>query len=226
MKLLQTTPPSASSVVSLIKKKTEELQKIPGLYEFVLIHGFLAGGAVRDLTLGGKPKDWDIFFKSKSSVDEFIKRFGKKMEETGIGNYNYKDFQFITIRHGSPREVIDTFDWSVNRAFYDYKASQLHSHNVDKHLRFNTKSDKPLSAILRLPYLLKKGFEIEEKELLYTLSFIASAVDLKSSEAVSAQYEFMSSGGGRSCSDGIVERAVHDAKEMSIKKSPLNKALM
>lgn len=206
-----------------ILTKMKELKKIPDLYEFVMENAFLAGGAVRDLTRGQKPKDYDIFFKTKKAKDEFVKNFSKHMKETGIGNYNWHDFQFITIRHGTPQEVTDTFDWNVNQVFFDFDGSYLGGERFGGIvLRINTKCDKPLSALLRLPYLLKKGFTIDEKELLFALTFTSTVVNLRSTEAVEDQLEFMSSGGGSTCLGDTVERAVQAALE----KSPLNKALL
>lgn len=206
-----------------IDKKLKELKKIPDLYQFVMENAFLAGGAVRDITRGQKPKDYDIFFKTKIAKEEFVKRFSKHMKETGIGNYNWYDFQFITIRYGTPEEVTDTFDWNVNKVFYDFNRSRLGGNMFGgNELTLNTKSDKPLSALLRLPYLLKKGFTIDEKELLFALTFTSTVVNLRSTEAVEEQHEFMSNGGGETYLGDTVERAVQAALE----KSPLNKALL
>lgn len=121
------------------------------------------------------------------------------MQVTGIGNYNFKDFQFITIRFGSPKQVIDTFDWNVNMGFVDFKTHLVNNAECKaRYLRLNVNAEKPLSALLRLPRMLKKGFEIEEKELLFTVSFISSVVNLKSSKGIEDQYEFISSGGSKS----------------------------
>lgn len=206
--------------------KIKELKKVPHLYEFIMEHGFLAGGAIRDIIRKATPKDYDIFFKTVAAKDEFIEKFGDKMEVTGIGNYNWKDFQFITIRTGSPKKILDTFDWNVNQVAYDFKAKRSEGYwGDDIYLRFNTKTDKPLASLLRLPYLISKGYTIDEKEYLFALAYTATTVDLTSSQAVESQYEFMSSGGGQTSPSGIVERAAELANAEKLRKSPLSQAL-
>lgn len=205
-----------------VLEKLKELSVVPGLYEYVMEFGFVAGGAIRDLFRDKTPKDWDIFFKTEAAKNEFVKRFGNEFRVTGIGNYNFKDFQFITIRFGSPENVIDTFDWNVNQTFFDPKIQQLCYYDRSDYLRINTKTEKPLSAIMRLPYMLEKGFKIGDKELLFALTFVSSVVDLKSQEAVEKQHEYMSAGGYKCSVEGVVERAVKEA----LKQSPLSKALL
>jgi hypothetical protein len=212
-----------------INLKLEELKNIPGLHEFIMKHGFLAGGAVRDIPRQVEPKDYDIFFKSKEAVEAFKEVFGKRKEFsiTGLNNYNFLNFQFITIRFGSPQEVIDSFDWNVNQVYYDFSTDKLGGDGLytGNQLRLNTKAQKPLSAILRIPYLIKKGFEIEPREYLYALAFTSAVVDMKSSEAVQGQAEFMSAGGGQSGAWGTVERASEEAEKQKIAQSPLMESL-
>jgi hypothetical protein len=213
---------------SQIEVKMRELQKIPGLFEFVMEHAFLAGGAVRDLARNKTPKDWDIFFKSEDAKNEFVKRFSSGMVETGIGNFNYANFQFITIRWGTPEEVINTFDWNVNMLYYDFLRERARNGAVwgfydGVYLKINTNAEKPLASLLRLPYLIEKGFRIEQDELLFALSFVSKAVNLQSSESVMDQAEFMSACGGPT---GKIDDTIKRASEAAIKHSPLYKAML
>jgi hypothetical protein len=209
---------------STLMHKMEELKLVPFLYEFVMEHGFIAGGAVRDVVRSKIPKDYDIFFKTEHAKNDFISKFGKSypMTETGIGNFNFRDFQFITIRFGSPRQVIETFDWNVNMAFLDFATKKITVETTNNELHINCKSEKPLSALIRLPYMVQKGFRISEEEMLFAMTFVSTIVDLTNSESVAKQSEFMSSGGGLRLVSTITKRAV----QAGVDQSPLNKALM
>ncbi len=225
MKVLSSKSTDANAVK--ITDAILELKEVPDLYEFSQEHCFLAGGAVRDVVREREPKDWDIFFKSEAAKDEFISRFGRKMELTGFGNYNWKKFQFITMETGSPTKVTGTFDWTVNMVYFDFALGQFggntHHNNF---LNINTKARTPLSAIMRLPYLLEKGFLIDQKELLFAYTFVSVSVDLKCPEAVNNQYNFISGNGGNSAIEGTTKRAVDTALKEIIAKSPLQRALL
>jgi len=210
---------------TLIDNKILELSKISGLYEFTIANCFLAGGAVRDIVRQKIPKDWDIFFKTDAAKDEFLAKFSGKMELTGFGNYNWKMFQFITMETGTPQKVTDTFDWNVNQVYYDFASSRFGGQTQDTmmHLMLNTKAKTPLSAIMRLPYFIEKGFKIDQKELLFCLTFISIAVNLTSHEAVSNQKNFTSGNGGEV---GGIEGVIERAKKAALEQSPLCKALL
>jgi hypothetical protein len=206
--------------------KIQELREIPGLYEFVLKNCFIAGGAVRDAIRDVKPKDYDIFFRTEEAKEEFIQIFSKRFTETSIGNFNYKDFQFITLYTGTPQQVVDTFDWNVNQEYYEFGKNnpKYLSRIREKYLTLNTNCRKPLSAFLRLPDMLKKGYEIEKEELLYVLSFISQVSAVRGDVDLSKEFEFVSSGGGFIGSDKA-ERAVKRATQEAVKHSPLYKVM-
>lgn len=206
-----------------IEKAIKILKQVPGLHEFTMEHCFLAGGAVRDLARGNVPKDYDIFFKTKAAAEEFKRKFSMGMVESVLGNYNFSDIQFITMNVGSPEKVIEQFDWNVNQVFYDFangKASGIQSDNA---LRINTKAQTPLSAIMRIPHLLSKGFVIYPEELLFAYTFVSTVVNLSNAEAVKAQTCLMSNGGGNT--DYRIDAVLKRATEAALTQSPLSKAL-
>lgn len=207
-----------------LDKKILELKRVPGLYNFTLENCFIAGGAVRDTIRGVKPKDYDLFFRDEESKDEFIQKFGNSMKITGIGNYNYKDFQFITLYTGSPRAVINRFDWNVNQYFYEFgNVERRMGRFCPKELKLNTNCEKPLSAYLRLPDMLSKGFTITKEELMFTLSYINNRVNF---DNLDNEFEWVSDNGGAigsKAAKNAIERAKKDAKHP--RHSKLVKAL-
>lgn len=214
---------TASSNGDIVMAKIKELQRVPGLYDFVLANCFLAGGAVRDTIRQQKPKDWDIFFKTEAAKNEFVSRFSDGMDQTGFGNLNYYDFQFITLDTGTPEKVIGNFDWDVNQVYFDFATNRLGGNvSSNNYLRLNTEARTPLSAIMRLPHLLSKGFLIEQKELLFAYTFVSLKVNLASPTAVQAQNSFISNGGFPL--SGVTE-TTERAVKAALKSSPLMKAL-
>lgn len=207
--------------------KILELKKVPGLYEFTTENCFLAGGAVRDTIRGVKPKDYDLFFYTEEGKSQFVQNFSRYCNETGLKNFNYNDFQFITLMTGEPQKVVDTFDWNVNQCYYELLKNPFRNWGgtlSDNYLRFNVKARKPLSAYLRLPEMLAKGFVIEKEELVFLLSFLAQTAPIRGGADLSEEFEFLSSGGGF-ISSNKAEAAVNRASEEARKHSPLYKIL-
>lgn len=227
IKRLKKSITTGGTTVKEIDAKIQQLAEIPGLYQFILDNCFVAGGAVRDIARNVKPKDWDIFFRTEEAKDEFIVRFGKYCTKTGIGNFNYQDFQFITLYTGTPEEVIGQFDWNVNQRYYEFGTSDKSYYKYpssSQPLRFNCKARKPLSAYLRLPDMLAKGYTIEQEELMFLLSFLAQTAPVRGGCDLSNEFEFMSSGGGY-IGASKAEKAIERASEEAKKQSPLYKLL-
>lgn len=205
-----------------LREKLKELSILPGLLELTLEKGFCAGGAVRDIARGAKPRDYDIFFKSADAVEEFKQKYSHLCEETVLGNFNLADFQFITIYFGSPKDIISQFDWNVNQKYCDFAITNNPSYEyTETHLSFNCNASYRLSALLRLPKFIEMGYKIEPRELAFVVCYIAATGVLASSEAVEAELSFVPSSGHAINLKGIPERATKAA----IQSSPLMKAL-
>jgi hypothetical protein len=215
-----------------IMDKMELLKKVPDLYDFTLNHCFVAGGAIRDINRSVEPKDYDLFFRTKEAIDEFKTKFSKYMEETGLGNFNYgKDIQFITINYGTPEKVVGEFDWNVNQVYYEF--NRLTSYKLvsrfiamfrsnDTELVFNINSSYPLSAFLRLPYMIQKGFTISPKEFAFVTAYISARGFLNSEEEMKKQMSIVPSS---ESSKFNIEGTVQRAQALAIKKSPLMNSL-
>lgn len=211
-----------------ITDKMRELKKVPGLYEFTMSNCFIAGGAVRDRLRNITPKDYDLFFYSDAAKDEFIAKFSRHCEITGFGNYNWEMFQFITIETGTPRQVTDNFDWNVNKVWLEFGKKHPGGWTSDSmFLNLNTLARTPLSAIMRLPHLIAKGYKIDQKEMLFAYTFVAMSVNLANSAEVHSQQNFISGNGGQVGGiEEVTERAVKAARDIAVAKSPLNKSLL
>jgi len=207
-----------------LEKAIEATKTVPTLYEFIQDNCFCAGGAVRDIVRGNTPKDYDLFFKTEESKDYFLANFSKRFVQTSIGNFNFKDIQFITIYTGSPDSIINRFDWNVNQTYYDFKTKEMDRRfNRGTDLILNLDAEKLLSAMIRLPYLLSKGFTISQDQFLFCLSYLSSRVNLKSVEDVLGQHEWMSSGGGLGADKSTW--AITNANNEAKKRTGLYKAL-
>jgi hypothetical protein len=210
-----------TGMLKMLDDKILELKNVPGdLYSFVLENCFMAGGAVRDTYRGVKPKDYDLFFKTKSALDEFVTKYQDYMVKTPAGNYDYMDFQFITMYYGSPEKVIGTFDWNCNQMYYDFKTKKNRAFNPD-YLIFNVNANAPLSAAVRLPYLIEKGYKIRPKEMMFMMSFLAAKGILTSSKAAQENMAIAPSTGSQMDLSGAVDRAV----DAALQDSPLMKSL-
>lgn len=205
----------------------EDLKTVPGLYDFVMANCFIAGGAVRDCVRGVDPKDYDLFFRNDWAKNHFIQNFASATTQTHLGNYNFQvnhTIQFITLKTGTPEQIIDKFDWNVNQQFYEFNnptSKRGLFHYTTEYLRFNCDCDYPLSAILRLPYLLEKGFKIEPSEFAFALAFVSNLGVLSSPEASAKAMFYQPSTKFNFNMHNITQRAVNSA----IKKSPLGQAM-
>jgi hypothetical protein len=210
-----------------IMDKMLELKAIPGLYEFTMENCFIAGGAVRDVNRNVEPKDYDLFFRTDKGIEEFKAKFSERMEETGLGNFNYSDFQFITLSSGTPAQVVSKFDWDVNMQYYVFgethaKSLSYINHAGEHSLVFNVNSSYPLSAFLRLPQMLKKGYHIMPKELSFITAFLAAKGVFNSGEEAQGHLNIVPS---QSMSQYSIGGAVDRGRQAAIADSPLMKAL-
>lgn len=215
-----------------LEKKLEYLKAVPELYDFTVKNCFIAGGAVRDVNRGVAPKDYDLFFRTDAAIAEFKQKFSHFCVETGLGNYNWGEFQFITLYSGTPQEVIETFDWNVNQHFYEFGKlnvrfpflSQVGGYTTEVYLRFNPNARTPLQALMRIPEMIEKGFKIQKEEFLFALTFCSQVCPLTTGTDFTQHFEAISSGGsflGSAAAEGAVQRASEEAQ----KHSPLAKAL-
>ena len=105
----------------------------PEFSKFVEDNCFLAGGAVRDYVKSNgsfdQIKDYDIFFKTKEALDQFLRNkiIDRMQHHPTSGCYNLItietgytiDIQFVTMKYGSPQQVVNTFDFMQNKGYID-----------------------------------------------------------------------------------------------------------
>lgn len=151
---------------------------------------FVAGGAVRDLISGTKPKDFDLFFENEIErlrVIDTLKHKHKAavMRETDnamtlqiyAGNNVFK-FDCIKKIYGTVQEVLDGFDFTVCCAAIAPGAFHYHKnffqHCLSKTLYFN-KQQNDICVIRRIIKYVKKGYYIDATQLVTAIKGIKDA---------------------------------------------------
>ncbi len=145
--------------------------------EVIKKKAYLAGGALRSLTLGEKPNDYDIYFldgMALSVVNSASRDIrGGQFSDNAITFLDIDKsripFQIITSYFGSPHEVISKFDFTVNMNFYvpamEWGEIKYPLDINCKELRFNPKATKPIGALLRINRFLREGWTIRPEQL-------------------------------------------------------------
>lgn len=141
--------------------------------DYFLKNTFIAGGYVRDLLRNKRYKDIDFYFKSKEAMDLLLPHIEKAgYRKSKNGTYVKDDIQFITMIYGDPESVINKFDFTVNQGYYDYGNSVLNIRESSQNLYVNKDGLTPLGALIRVPYLLDKGFHISKAEMAFLSAIV------------------------------------------------------
>lgn len=161
---------------------TTELEKVRGDIEILfkttdLTHLldklYFAGGAIRDLYLKEKPKDWDVFInvpnEEKASLIEELKT---KLE----GRINFisdnalailTNVQIIICETGIPFDMVNSFDFTMNSNFYTFDNKHLYIKDRNaikqKKLVFNNRCRNAAGTLARVPKFVSRGWEIPSK---------------------------------------------------------------
>lgn len=152
---------------------------------------FIAGGVFRSLITNDKINDIDIFFKNKESVDKFITyahkffnhvfkpKYGVRYRESDNSiMYVFRDknptLQFIKTFYGSVDEVIGRFDFKHTQIAYDPYHDQIINFQDlrTKYLEYNENASHPIAALKRIFKFVKKGYYINDDELLKIIEHI------------------------------------------------------
>jgi len=161
-----------------LKSLPAQLPKLRFLDVFMAGHsGFIAGGCFKNLFLGEKIKDVDIFFGSQPDAELGIEYF-KKSDEFTLAYENARVIAFRHVKIGiiaelitafllPADELIKTFDFSITKAAY-YKAEdgsyefifheRFFEHLTNKKLVIDDKIPFPLSTFNRSYRYMKYGF--------------------------------------------------------------------
>lgn len=162
----------------------EICESIPeGVREVFRESAYIAGGAVRDLIRGRMPKDYDIYFRTEDAMNTVTREVEwesrSKMADfrvqssddiwrlTLIRNYTHERTkgQLITLMYGAPEEVVQRFDFTVNTGWWCPLTGKLVYGDTRDALIYQMGGPYPLNALMRVPYLLEKGFTITKEEM-------------------------------------------------------------
>lgn len=151
-------------------------------------NGYIAGGAFKQVILGEKPKDLDIFFRNsvdyKVAVDHYeALGFKKLYENENCVSYVDKDtgahFELIKAIFGEPEEVLESFDFTVSKfafaqvldsnedeEFKIYHHEKFFEHLMLKRLVLDDKIPFPINTFERILRYESYGFKLcrESKE--------------------------------------------------------------
>lgn len=152
----------------------EILSLVPGTY--------LSGGAVRDIHLGLKPKDYDLYFKDKESYNTVLNYLigsgAKAIDSKWVTiTFDYKGFIFQLIHKNyfeKPEDVYADFDfinvmgtlyWDSNSCFGEELKLVCHEEfkkvNEEKIVKINVITNCFKSFERLIPYM-KKVFDVDE----------------------------------------------------------------
>lgn len=163
----------------LIKLLPEELQ-----YDFFM-HSYISGGCIYSLYHDKEPKDYDFFVESDELVAKLRHYFKKESTYQGEirsgGLYNDLNmtitqnaislgkYQIITQWVGTPKEVIEQFDFKHNQSYWkDGKLVCLSDWKFVKgnRLYYNEGRARDIvGTIVRLPKFIERGMTITGKEV-------------------------------------------------------------
>jgi hypothetical protein len=159
-------------------------EKLRLLYPYFKGHkGIIAGGVFKDIFSDRNFRDIDIFFGKETEFCNCIheysssKEFSKKYEnDNAIGfeeNFSKIRVDFVRKRFGSPREILDSFDFSVSK-FALYKDKEklfkviyhplFFSDLVTKTLRYDSTVGDPILQFSRILKYSRYGFKINKAD--------------------------------------------------------------
>lgn len=168
---------------------------------------FFAGGCIRSLVQGEKPKDYDIFF----SDSRIRKAFMLMCHESRLGtptlnSISFKmenaDIQFITIRCEKPLDEILSFDFTFNMNYYDLKKEELYVHDLEaiqkKRIVFNYNCRNAFDTFYRIFTFIDRGYESPSQNCKDKM-----ATRLTQLDAIKTKEQFINS--TRRCSSSIIK---------------------
>jgi hypothetical protein len=164
----------------------------------------LAGGAINAIYSGRKVKDLDIYLRDTGNLDavkEYMAEcFGAPVYETANAlTYRRKgrdgkklDVQIITRFSGTPREILNTFDFTIVQGSFDFQTETfLLDDNflpdiASRVLRYTSTSHFPICALIRTKKYQERGYVLVNSTIL-AISFAINRLDLKTYKNVKEQ---------------------------------------
>lgn len=160
---------------------------------------FLAGGAVNSLFTGNKVNDFDIYFRSKESIVDFIRGFKRGIYVAMVSDKavtimnDGKTIQLIFFDYfKNAEEIFKTFDFTVCMGAFDFESEEFVLgenfllDNVRKRLIFNSHTRYPIVSLIRTEKYRQKGYEISKNEM-FKIVFAIMALDIKTKAELKVQ---------------------------------------
>lgn len=164
----------------------KELFKIDILEELKKLDCILAGGAITSVFCSRKINDYDIYFKTKESLNllsrwlmskgEFSLVYQSELALTFKHEENNVTIQLILLPNliiaTSMEKLIQNFDFSVCMGAYEFKTQKFYLndmffiHNSQRRLVFNPLSKFPICALYRTKKYIKKGYTLAGSEMI------------------------------------------------------------
>ena len=139
-------------------------------------HGaFIAGGAITSIFGSSRINDFDLFFPDETKLNEAIgselvkdARKDQKTVETDSALSLIVDkhrLQLIKAVFGTPKEVIDSFDFTICKGAFHLKdgfifGDDFFQHLAQRRLVFNIKAGFPICSLYRARKFIKRGFSL------------------------------------------------------------------
>ena len=116
--------------MTFVVRTTENVPAVLALSRFLKgHHGFIAGGAFKNILAGAPVRDVDLFFRSATDWEKAHRKFSKSSRYVeGYSNEKVASFieettgirvELIRYRWGTPEEVIGEFDFTVTKFAMD-----------------------------------------------------------------------------------------------------------
>lgn len=168
----------------------------------------LAGGAITSLMTGKEVNDFDLYFRTPDALSavfaniynmsddgfinqyDLIVKFATQRSMLCIEKYSKSKVQLIHYKtHDTIESVFDSFDYSVNMAAFDFATEEFVFHEdfwkavSQRVLRFNPKTDFPVTSLMRVQKYKEKGYSISKAQML-RIAFTIASRDYSSWEKV------------------------------------------
>lgn len=196
-------------VINLINDKCED-ENLKFFKEILSkIDGFVAGGVFKDLIKGKKPKDYDVFFKSKKEYNKAIGYMSTntkeyKYIETLEGYYvrflHKKSNNVLELNSrsfGTPAEIISKFDFDITKMALVYVNPNQFKVICNKNMVDNVKNDtitinkniKPtISTLERIKRYKSYGYSFNPSDELMVYKKIINFDDINFNEINPYEY--------------------------------------
>jgi hypothetical protein len=131
----------------------------------------IAGGALTSAFSSSRINDFDVFFPSPYTLEQAIRiapRDDKTIETDSALSIISEGHrvQLIKVLTGSPEQVIDSFDFTICQAAFQFKPNEtgfwfgkgFFPHLAQRRLVFNVSAEYPVCSLFRVAKYLKRGF--------------------------------------------------------------------